>query len=135
METKKPPKPTTNIFKVAVEATPDVSDCFKDGLQALRENSLKIELSNTRSCQGSVDIDNCTNNKNLYINENRWDYVIGYQNQAYFVEVHPASTSDIDKMLKKVKWLQNWLNQHAPEIKKLKAPVQFYWVQSGKFDI
>ncbi len=118
-----------------MEVTPDVADCWKPGLQAFGEYSRKIELSDQNSCEGSVEIDKCTSDKKLYPDENRWDYVLGYQQQAYFVEVHSANTGEVNTVLKKLQWLKDWLNQHAPEINKLKAREPYYWVQSGKFAI
>lgn len=45
----------------------------------------------------------------LYPNASRWDYAIGYDQKAWFVEVHPANTSNVKEMLKKVEWLESRL--------------------------
>jgi hypothetical protein len=66
-----------------------------------------IAVNNTRLLEGSVDIDACTL-KN-HPNEARWDYAIGYESKAYFVEIHPADTSNVNEVIKKAEWLKQWL--------------------------
>jgi len=123
----------TNPFKKAVEATPDIANCYQPGLQALGKYSQKINLQSSSNCSGSVDIDACTTL--LYPNDNRWDYVFAYKSKVYFIEVHSANTSEVNTVLRKLQWLKDWLTMHAPEIKKLNASQPYYWIQSGKFDI
>ena len=44
-------------FREAVEATPNLSGTFRDGLQALRaEDKPHIDVENTRKLSGSVDL-------------------------------------------------------------------------------
>ena len=50
--------------------------------------------------QGSLDIDNQV--KAIYPDEPRWDYTLAYGDNIYFFEVHPAETSEIDKVIDKV---------------------------------
>jgi hypothetical protein len=53
-----------------------------------------------------------------------------------FFEVHPAETSEVNKVVNKVKWLKRWLKTNAPEINKLpKAEHPYTWVQSGHYAI
>jgi len=106
---------------------------YRLGLQALGANSNKIDPANTRKLDGSVDIDTCTEEK--YPEKNRWDYAIGYDGKVYFVEVHPASTSEVRAVLQKLQWLKAWLQKEAPEIIKKKANSPYYWVQTGSFQI
>jgi hypothetical protein len=122
-----------NNFKRAIEETPDVRTCYKSGLSALGVYSNKIELSDTRFCDGSVDIDSCVTKK--YPNANRWDYCFSYRSKVYFVEVHTANTGEVDAVLKKLQWLKDWLNHEAPQINALKAPISCYWIQSGRYNI
>lgn len=126
-----------NSFKEAVENTPEISGGYCPGLQALGANSAKVSLADNRLTSGSVDIDDQT--KDLYHDDNRWDYAIGYNDLTYFVEVHPAQTSEVDCVLKKLAWLKQWLRTKAtgcPEQKRLndlpKGIPSFIWVQSGK---
>ncbi len=125
--------PTSNPFKEAVEATPEIKNCYQPGLQALGSYSTKIELLNNRECNGSVEIDECV--RPNYPTANRWDYVVSYKSAAYFIEVHSAETSEVSVVLTKLQWLKDWLNEQAPELAKLKAKQPYYWIQSGKFSI
>lgn len=120
-------------FKAAVAETPDITNCYQPGLKALGTYSTKISPGNTTLCNGSVDVDSCT--AALYPNANRWDYCIGYNNEAYFVEVHSANTSEVSTMLNKLQWLKDWLVNEAPELNKIKAKPPYYWVMSGKYAI
>ncbi len=122
-------------FKQAIEATPDVANGFKLGLTALGTLSSKVSVSDTQLLQGSLDIDTCTASK--YPNSNRWDYAFAYNDETFFIEVHPANSSEVNTVLKKLQWLKDWLHQKAPEINKLKAKrnFPFYWIQSKGFAI
>jgi hypothetical protein len=121
-------------FRQAAEGTPDVAGGYQSGLSALGQYSRKVSCKNPRLLEGSIDIDTCTEKK--YPTDNRWDYALSYSQKIYFVEVHPANTSEIDAVLKKLQWLKSWLELHAPKINQLsKAQPAFYWIQSGGFAI
>ncbi|MDI9876431.1 hypothetical protein [Flectobacillus rivi] len=121
---------TSNPFKNAVESTPEINKGYQVGLKALGNYSNKVQLGDTSKCNGSVDIDACT--QAIYPQDNRWDYVFGYNDKAYFVEVHGAYTGEVSVVLKKLEWLKDWLIHKAPELNKLKAKEQvFVWVQSN----
>ena len=120
-------------FKNAVLATSEIETAYKPGLRALGKNSSKIHTQNTQDLNGSVDIDAATKEK--YPNENRWDYCIGYKNQALFIEVHPGSSSEVGTILKKLDWLKKWLMYKAPEINSIKANKAFFWVTSGNVSL
>ena len=130
---KKTKATKAKTFKEAVEATPDIANCYQSGLKGLGAYSNKIELTDNRECSGSIDIDACTTT--LYPRLNRWDYALCYESKVYFVEVHSANTGEISTVLRKFQWLKDWLNEHAPEINKLKAPKPYYWVQTSGFNI
>lgn len=122
-----------NVFQKAVEITPEISNAYCSGLQALGANSTKVILADARLVNGSVDIDSATHS--LYPNEARWDYAVGYSGKVYFIEVHPANTSNVKEMLAKTKWLIRWLQTKAPKIKELMAVESYYWVASGECKI
>lgn len=122
-----------NTFKKTVETTSDIKDGFRPGLQALGGHANLVTASNPRLFNGSVNIDTCT--KELYPNDARWDYVVGYNSHAYFLEIHPANTSNIKDMIKKAQWLDCWLNLKAPALKSLNVTNSFYWIASGKYNI
>ena len=122
-----------NKFKEAVEDTPEIRQGYCNGLQALKGNAGKVAVADTRKLNGSVDIDACI--LELYPDEPRWDYAIGYDGKAYFLEVHPANTSNVKEMIQKAEWLKQWLQQKAPALKAIAANSSFYWVPSGKYAI
>ena len=100
-------------FRMAVEGTPDVANGYCPGLQALENvDKSAVKLNDKRKLDGSLNIDKET--KHLYPNEPRWDYAVGYDDKVFFVEVHPANTSNISDMAKKKEWLKKWLQSKAP---------------------
>jgi hypothetical protein len=122
-------------FKAAVEKTKQVKDAYQKGLKALGPHSKKITLKDASHCEGSIDID--TTLASIYPNSNRWDYCFSYKGEAFFVEVHPANTSDVQTVINKHEWLKNWLRDQAPEIGNLTAKSRqpFYWIQTNGFHI
>lgn len=117
-------------FKEAVEKTPSIEACYETGLRALGANSGRVIPENTRALEGSVYLDGCVSR--IYPNSPRWDYIIGYNQQAYFVEVHPANTGNVAEMLNKLRWLKSWLQEHGAEINAMKASDKpFRWVATG----
>ncbi len=123
-------------FKEVVEGTSDIAQGYKPGLQALEKgHRIKIIVSDTSELGGSVAIDDET--KALYPNDSRWDYVVAYKHEAYFIEVHTANTGEISAVINKLRWLKDWLVSKAPELNKLKPKDKnaFYWIQSQGFAI
>lgn len=113
----------------ASERTEDVKGAFKDGLRAVKgEERSKFQANDTRLFTGSIDVDAATEQR--YPHDNRWDYAIEYDNETFFVEVHPASTSEVDTMIAKLSWLKQWLKGEAHEIDALKAKSSnpFIWI-------
>jgi len=119
-------------FNSDVASTSDISSCIQIGLSAIRRTDRsKINCPNSRNINGSVDIDSCLASE--YPHCNRWDYAIGYNHKCYFVEVHPASTSEIGTMINKLNWLKTWLrNQSSPL---LSNHAGFHWIASGNVSI
>lgn len=103
-----------------------ITNCYQPGLQALGKNSKKVKPQNSRICCGSVDLDSCL--KAALPNDPRWDYIICYNEQIYFVEVHPASTSQVQKMIDKANWLKRWLVNEGAPLAERSADVPFQWV-------
>lgn len=122
-------------FQVAIEKTEEVKNGFCVGKHAIKSiDRSKVVAANKNRLQGSLDIDSQV--KALYPNEPRWDYALSYDDKIYFFEVHPAETSEVDKVVNKVNWLKCWLKTHAPEINQLpKAEYPYTWVQSGRYAI
>ena len=119
-------------FKDDVISTSDISGCYQSGLSAIKGSDKSFFRSSlTRNIQGSIDIDSCLVSK--YPSANRWDYVLGYEDTCFFVEVHPASTSEVSKIIAKKKWLIDWLRSQSSPL--LDREHSFHWIASGKVDI
>ena len=98
----------TSKLKEYLDGTPDLGGTHKNGLSALRGSDRGlIVVPDTRKISGSLDIDGAT--ERLYPKESRWDYAVEYDCEVFFIEVHPASTTDLKAIIKKYDWLKNWL--------------------------
>ena len=113
-------------FAEAVQSTPEIAECLKAGLQALGTNSSKVKVHVTRDLKGSVDIDTCL--INCYPNAPRWDYVFGYKNHIYYVEVHQGKTSEVEDIIKKFNWLKQWRARSATNLENLKNQSSHHWI-------
>lgn len=121
-------------FKSIVQAIPAIAGAYREGLQALESKDAgKVKPQNPRKLSGCVYLDKCLKTTNPH--DARWDYVIGYREKAYFVEVHPANTSNVDEVVKKKKWLDVWLKTNALDLKAMMAGTSYYWIASGKVAI
>ena len=118
-------------FTEVVQNTSEIARCLKRGLQALGGNSGKIEVQVTRELTGSVDIDTCLAKR--YPNAPRWDYVFGYKNRLYYVEVHSAaSTREVNRIIEKLKWLKQWRKISAKSLEDLERQSTYHWISTGK---
>lgn len=127
-------KSESTTFKSIVQAIPAIAGAYREGLQALESKDAgKVKPQNPRKLSGSVYLDKCLKTTNPH--DARWDYVIGYSEKAYFVEVHPANTSNVDEVVKKKKWLDAWLKTNALDLKAMMAGTSYYWIASGKVAI
>lgn len=122
-------------FQKAVEGITDIATGYRRGLQALKSSERgSVVATDTRLLDGSVDIDTAVQEK--YPNDNRWDYAIGYSGKVCYVEVHPAYTSEVSTVEKKLRWLKGWLKSNAPALYAIpQATSAFVWVQTGKCGI
>ncbi len=119
-------------FADAVQGTPEIAECLKKGLQALGSNSNKVEVRVTRDLKGSVDIDSCL--VKLYPNAPRWDYIFGYREQVYYVEVHQGRTGEIDNVIAKLGWLKRWRRRASENLEGLEDQSTYHWIASGRVD-
>lgn len=127
-------KSDSTTFKSIVQAIPAIAGAYREGLQALESKDAgKVKPQNPRKLSGSVYLDKCLKTTNPH--DARWDYVIGYREKAYFVEIHPANTSNVDEVVKKKKWLDVWLKTNALDLKAMMAGTSYYWIASGKVAI
>lgn len=88
-------------------------------------------MRSTRDLAGSVDIDTCL--KKLYPNAHRWDYVFGYKERIYYVEVHPAdNTRKVGEITAKLGWLKHWRRLSAKNLEDLAGKSTYHWISTGK---
>jgi hypothetical protein len=128
--------PKASLLEAAVEQTEDVRGNFKVGFGAIKNNERqKFVVPNPRLIGGSLDIDSSTKTK--YPDDFRWDYAVEYNNETFFIEVHPGSTTEIQTVIAKLNWLKQWLKEKAPEIDALKPKDKrpYHWIFTSKFAI
>ena len=119
-------------FTDAVQSTLELTECLKSGLQALGSNRRKIRVDSTRDLTGSVDIDACLARR--YPNAPRWDYVFGYKDRVYYVEVHQGRTGEMENVIVKLEWLRQWRKSSAKSLENLKHPRTYHWISTGRID-
>lgn len=119
-------------FENVVNSIPSIAPCLKNGLKAMKANSSYITPADARKCDGSVDLDLCCSKREP--NANRWDYIIGYNQKAYFIEVHPAS-GQTKEVIAKCKWLKNWLKTEGTSLTAIHDDKVFHWLSTGKVRI
>jgi predicted Fe-S protein YdhL (DUF1289 family) len=119
-------------FREAVEATPSVQGQYRPGLRALSAgHAARIRCDKPRRLTGSINVDRAL--QVAQPNAPRWDYGIGCwrgnKEVAVWVEVHPAASTSVTDMLKKLQWLKNWLRTQAPALAAL-TQGDYYWVST-----
>ena len=121
-------------FKEAVEKTAQLEQAWEPGLQALRaQDRPHIEPEDPRRLQGSVDVDTAW--QPLDPNGNRWDFAIAYRHSdkdedfIHWVELHTASDSEVQRVIRKARWLLNWLKTHGKLLNQFEREIA--WVSSG----
>ena len=119
-------------FADAVGRTPEIAECLKNGLQAVeRQDRNQIRYNASRDLKGSVYIDKCLERR--YPNAPRWDYVFGYRDRIYYVEVHPAdNTRKVREVTEKLEWLKQWRRYSAPSLENLEHDSTYHWVSTGR---
>ncbi|MGH7599836.1 MAG: hypothetical protein ACREOI_26065 [bacterium] len=121
-------------FKQAVLGIPELAHALRDGLKALAKNDRqRISCNDSRAIIGSINLEESLHFR--HPNEPLWDYGIGLRvinsaDNVKWIEVHPASSTHVDELLKKLHWLRNWLQNSAPKLDAL--PCEFVWIASGK---
>ena len=117
-------------FVGVVQSTDEIAQCLQPGLQALGANRSKISVKSTRDLQGSVDVDACVA-KN-YPQDPRWDYVFGYKDHIFYVEVHPSTAREVKVIIAKLHWLHQWQKRSAKKLDALQHRSSYHWISSGK---
>lgn len=122
-------------FANAANEIAELVNHFHPGLQALqrRERSyVSTEPGCDRKLTGSIDLDSAL--RTLEPSASRWDYGVGIkagaEDEILWIEIHPASTSEISVVLQKLEWLQSWLRQKGKPLNAFTR--RFIWISSGK---
>jgi hypothetical protein len=106
-----------------------LSQHLQSGLQALGKHTTCVEMRN-RKATASVNLDAAL--KKSAQNAPRWDYGIeamdGSQSTCVWIEVHPATSSEVKTVLEKLRWLRVWLKQSST----CRAVThEFHWVATA----
>jgi hypothetical protein len=105
-----------------------IANVLRPGLQALGANSKRVVIAAPNTALWSVDLDGARRIR--YPNDPRWDYGVewrrGQAQGIAWVEVHPATSSEVTTVLNKLKWLKARLNDHAVACSGL--PATYHWV-------
>ena len=105
--------------------------CLKDGLQALKgEHRVRVRVDDTREFKGSVNIEACVKPNNT--GKASWDYVFGYKDKIYYVEVHQAIAREVKTVISKVKWLKDWLATSAKDLENLSHLSSYHWIATER---
>ena len=134
-------------FKRAVQAEPHpVKGAYRAGKQALENRHRRlVTCKDPRRLTGIINLDSALAGQSDYANAVRWDYGLGYRpaakrrEQAVWIEVHPATTSEVAAVLGKLRWLQDWLNAGAGCLKRMTyradSKIRFVWIASAGVNI
>ncbi|MCC7490773.1 MAG: hypothetical protein IT204_00410 [Fimbriimonadaceae bacterium] len=119
-------------FCQAVAMAPGLEDACRPGLQAMGANSRHVRCDNTQEFTGSVDLDSAV--AAAQPQASRWDYGVGLRRQnvevAAWIEVHPANSNSVEDVLRKLRWLQDWLRTKACDLGRLTQ--SYHWVATGR---
>ena len=122
-------------FEESVKGTPNLKGAFKAGLQALHPNDrAHVIVGDGRRLRGSVDVDAAL--RHVDPNANRWDFAVAYKHTnrqtevVYWVEFHRASDSEFGTVIKKAKWLLDWLKGEGKLLNRFESDL--LWVSTGR---
>ncbi|AUX20544.1 uncharacterized protein SOCEGT47_010160 [Sorangium cellulosum] len=123
-------------FSGAVNACGSLT--YRRGLQAIKKREGKGQIAGEDASKilGSIAIDDDC--RDTHPGSSRWDYLVGYDRSngvlAHYIEVHPAETSNVAEVEKKLDWLDAFLQEDAR--RGLAAfPREYHWVASGRINI
>lgn len=132
--------PTGKLATLAdvCQANDSLRPFYEHGLGAMKKGDRRcICVPETKLIGCTVALDEAA--EKAYPVDNRWDYALEYDGNTFFIEIHHASTSEIDCVIRKVDFVKTWLNDNAPEIlslpQKESGARRFYWVSSGGTDL
>lgn len=101
---------------------------LQDGMKALGANTKRVTVNKPRKSSHSIALDDAL--KSQHPHDPRWDYGIGITDGKHhhiaWVEVHTATSSEVDAVLNKLSWLKAWLVSKRDVCKA--TPATFHWV-------
>lgn len=101
---------------------------LRPGLRALGAESKRVSVGKPRRATESIALDEML--KGRHPGAARWDYGIGLLHgkraEIAWVEVHTATSGEVDTVLKKLLWLKDWLAAGGDVCKV--TPGRFCWV-------
>jgi len=124
-------------FEAAVkQAAAPLSTAFRDGKRGLKHEHRALVRCKRGKIVGSIDIDGTLAREPEHRDAPRWDYGLGYRapndpDCALWMEVHPATTSNVAEVIAKLRWLQGYLASNAAALLKLSrgaAAKPFVWI-------
>ncbi len=105
-----------------------LAHAVKPGLQALGVNSRRVKVARPSRATESVDLDAALTAAK--VPGAKWDYGIGIargqRHEVAWVEVHTATSSEVEAVLNKLAALRQWLRSHAPHCTTVRC--SFHWV-------
>lgn len=118
---------SSHEFESCISAA-GLAHAIQPGLQALGANSNRIVVVPPSKATGSVDLDAALTAAS--VPGAKWDYGIGIargqRDEIAWVEVHTATSSEVDAVLKKLNALRSWLEARAPHCTGARST--FHWV-------
>lgn len=135
-------KPPTTFRRAVESVPPPVSSAYNPGLQALDRGHRSLVIgADTSRLTGSIDLDAAL--KADQPNAPRWDYGIGYRDgnreRAIWIEVHGAQTNKVKEVVKKLRWLKDWLNDAGQPLAHLTLSDRhlpaFVWLASASIKL
>ncbi|MEA3283603.1 MAG: hypothetical protein U9Q00_01320 [Synergistota bacterium] len=123
-------------FKNAVNDGDVFKGHCKDGRKALKGSDKNlVKAVDSRRISGSLDMDEAWRIE--YPNAPRWDYCIGYDlnggEVVYYLEVHPAETSEVSSVIEKARFLRKRMPLDAHSLWDIRRSL--VWVASGRINI
>ncbi len=116
-------------LKQVLSQISSIQGCLCRGLQALGNDSKYVIPTDTNSIDGSVNLDSCLEKD--YPNDRRWDYLVSYKKDFYYIEIHPAKDSEVQNVINKHIWLKDWIRKNSLQ----NSTSKYYWIPSGRNSI
>ena len=134
-------------FIGAVDQCAHLAGLARPGKSALtRDHASQLDCADSSRWSGSLDIDAALRLVGEHARANRWDYGVGYVDpagieRAVWIEVHSAETSEVAVVIRKLRWLKDYLATHALTLRQLTLAgddaqvARYVWIASGRYNI